>query len=278
MTSRWFLLAGVMLALPNLAIAQSDEDDVALQIAKQAGLWTLKHKFERPRWISMNHDLGPDNEDEVFKKEADGKVPGTRGADYTRVPSPQGGSAAELRVENYWYVYFELTNDGEDDRRIFIDLTARSDSAVDYHDVYSPATFNKVRAILEDQGKLKRDEKLHSQVDLSIPDSPDDLGADAATRKISQAIIKAGETKKCVAIFPRLDEDMDKLTISVRGLSNDVTIAAKEDHRREISERVLQLEYKRLGNPHFTADKDPEFVTERWLTEKRSIKTDLRSP
>jgi hypothetical protein len=307
MHKKFWLLSALLLtlALPLTVMGQDpkEDDEAAKEIAKNSGLWFLKFSHDGPRWISMNNDLGVE----------DGKI-----------PHEFSGSAKQLRAENYWYVFYTITNKEQADHRLFINVTAESDknknvlskrtkmkkgfaSAWDkfrvrdadqkkaeddrseaskfrslyrkrYHDVKDPAVFKKVEAILRYRGKLKKDEKLHSQIDLTIPAKPDDLGANPATRKLAMAMIKAGETKKCVAIFRKFDVEMDWLILNFRGLSNDQVIDFPEDYRREVTENVFQLLYKRHGSDFFTANKTPKFLAKRWVAVKRTIKTDLKSP
>jgi hypothetical protein len=293
------------LFLPVSVHAQelSEKDEQAKQIAKNSGLWFLKFKHDKLRWISMNNDLG------------------VKGG---KIPHEFSGSSKQLRTENYWYIFYTITNKEETDHRIFINITAESDKnknilskrgkkkksfisewdqyrvkGIDeqkadaklnpqslfrsryrkrYHDVKDPAVFKKVEAILRYRGKLKKGEALHSQLDLTIPSKKADLNADPATRKLAMPTIKAGETKKCVAIFRKFDVEMDWAIITFRGLSNDQIVGFPEDHRRNVTENILQLVFERRGSNFFTANKTPKFVSKKWIAVKRTIKTDLKSP
>lgn len=260
------------------SVQGQDADEIAEEIARKSGLWVLEYSYDHPRWLSMNTDLGPDNEDDLYKKEGDGRKGEARDVETSKVPGEFQGGAELLRTENYWYVFYTLKNPSDTARRLFINVTAKSDDGTSYHDIYEPAAFLKLKGILQDRGKVGPDEKLCSQQDLSIPLEQASLSADPATRKLALPTIEAGQTLKCVAIFPKLSPEMDKLLIHFQGFSNDLIIENPEDHRRLVKERVLELEYKRLGNPDFTANQSPTFVAERWITVERTIKTDLRAP
>lgn len=305
MRTKFCLLSTLILSLlvPLSSFGQdAEEDEKAKQIAKNSGLWYLKFKHEAPRWISMNNDLGVE----------DGKI-----------PHEFSGSAKQLRTENYFYVFYTITNKEEKDIRVFINVTGESDKnknvtssrdrkqkfvskwdrmrvkdvdekkadakldkrklfrsryRKNYHDVHDKAVFKKVEAILRYRGKVKKGEKLYSQVDLTIPTTKTNLNADPATRKLAMPVMKPGETRKCVAIFRRFDVEMDVLVLTFRGLSNDNIVQVSGDHRREVTESILQLTYQRRGSEFFTANKTPKFVSKKWIAVKRTIKTDLRSP
>lgn len=252
------LVALLLLGLSSSFVkAQDADDETAKEIAKKSGMWVLKWKHERPRWISLNYDLGTED---------------------NKIPTENSGASPQLRTENYCYMYYEVSNKDDSDHRFFINITGVSDKKKTYHDVWDSAAFKKIEAILRYRGKIKKGEKLHSQKDITIPTKRADLDANPATRKLALPVIKAGETKKCVAIFRKLNVELDNLSINVRGLSNDLDIKSKEDHRRTIAEKILQLKYKRPGNEHYTSTKSLKFVSKKWIVKTHQIKTDLAKP
>jgi hypothetical protein len=260
---------------PSASAWAQDDDEIAREIARKSGLWVLGFEHDGPRWISLNRDRG----------RAEGKlaVPGggeveLDGLDEKKLPGEFGGGARQLRVANYWYLFYTVTNKDEEDHRLFVDVTASSDKSRRYHDVYDPAVHRKIEEILRSRGKLGEGEKLHSQIDLNMPTQRADLDA-AFPRKLSLPMIKAGESKKCVAIFQRFDPEMDTLKIHVEGLQNDVIVEAPKDYRRTVREQILELVYERLGNEFFTAsNKLPRFVSRKWKTRETTVKTDLKKP
>lgn len=282
------LALATLTALTLPAASAQDNDEVAREIARSSGLWKLDFKHDTPRWISMNRDVG-DHETITLPN---GKTIDLSGMDPETLPGEFSGTARQLRTENWWYLYYEVTNSGQEDRRFFLNFTGRSDRGATYHDVKDVAVFKKVEEILRSRGKLKKDETLHSSFDMSIPEKPGDLEA-AFPRKLSMPVIRAGETKKGVAIFRRFDLNMDKLVISVEGLQNDQLVISPSDtktpdgkdipnppapHRRRVTTRVLELTFSRPGNEQFTANKTPKFVSRKWVSRTREIKTDLGSP
>lgn len=96
--------------------------------------------------------------------------------------------------------------------------------------------------------------------------------------KIARPILKAGETRQCVAIFPRLDAEMDRLTISILGLTNDILVEPTEPHTRKVTERLYQIVYERPGDEFHPSLDKISFVKEGWVDRERIIKTDLKSP
>jgi len=263
------LVLGLALMLPAPVVGQDADggDEEAAKIAKNSGLWTFGFGHEHPAWISLNRDLG--------NELRDGKVPGEF-----------SGSHKLLRTENFWYLYYWIKNETEEDQRFFINITATSDisgktkarkHARRYHDIYDPAVFKKAEAILRYRGKVKEGEKLYHQKDLTLPSAGSDLSA-SFPRKLAMPKIAAGQTMKCVALFRKFDGEMDGLTIRFEGLSNDLQIEAPEDHTRTVTTKVLELAYKRPGDEFFAVGDAMTFLWRKWMEVKTTIKTDLKSP
>ncbi len=125
--------------------------------------------------------------------------------------------------------------------------------------------------------------KLWGHRDVTTPETP---GGTKVTGprplgepyEIARPIIKAGETRRCVAIFRGVSKQMDRLTIDVTGLTNDIIIEAVADHRRKITERVYQIVYKRPGDEFYPSMDAMSFVSKGWVDRERTIKTDLKQP
>ena len=96
--------------------------------------------------------------------------------------------------------------------------------------------------------------------------------------EIARPIIKAGETRRCVAIFRGVSKQMDRLTIEINGLTNDIIIEAVADHQRKITEKVYQIVYKRPGDEFYPSMDAMSFVSKGWVDRARTIKTDLKQP
>lgn len=192
-------------------------------------------------------------------------------------------------VENYWFLPYTLTNHDDHPHEFFIDVTATSDKGNQefrYHDTWIPDLYEEVVRILG----VREGEQLLSQRELCMP-RPGDQNAlprisdqrTTETARIALPVIQPKETLRCVALFEKFDPEMDRLTISIRGLTNssligheDYVAPDNQPHRRIITEAVLQLHYRRPGD-EFVHGQDPlEFVGRRWTDETRTIKSDLR--
>jgi len=150
--------------------------------------------------------------------------------------------------EVYWYVYYEVTNTDKVERPCFIDVCAESDKGKNtytYHDFMVPECKEELRRILG----IKEGETLYTseelrKIDASIQNKlpvRDDAtpNTNFATTKVERdaadgiykggcavlafPMIKPGETRKCVALFSKLDTEFDFLTIYFHGLTNTTT-------------------------------------------------------
>jgi hypothetical protein len=106
-------------------------------------------------------------------------------------------------------------------------------------------------------------------------DAPRPLGKPFA---IPRPVIKAGETRECVAIFKGVSENMDRLTVEFVGLTNDVVIETVADHTRKVTYRVFQIVYERPGDEFYPSLDKMTFVRKGWVDREETIKTDLKSP
>lgn len=151
----------------------------------------------------------------------------------------------------YWYMTYKITNDTNDDWRIMINIRAKTDSHKKYHDLSFPLAKESI------------EEKLGKKFN--------------GIRDVSQTIIKAGETKECVAIFNAIDPEMDKLRIYIEGLTNDIKVEdiKGRPNKRRVTDKILKLVYKRPGDEFHAMLKTLEFVKKEWIKRVRIIKTDL---
>jgi len=211
-------------------------EEIAARIAKQdANVWTLDLKYGKPKRIEVKKELGTS--------------------------------------DVYWYVYYEVTNNTDLERPCFIDVAAESDKGKNtyhYHDMMVPECKEELRKILG----IKADELLYTSEELRAPgvpnklpnkDSPETRPAldpdakkefpdpapntaitpqvarsktsglyEGGNASIGYLMIKPGETKKCVALFGKLDPEFDFLTIYFYGLCNTTTSnmpVVMPDHR-----------------------------------------------
>ncbi|MBI3725249.1 hypothetical protein HY251_15060, partial [bacterium] len=154
-------------------------------------VWTLQLKYDRPKRVEVKREL-------------------------------KEGS------EVYWYIYYEIKNIDKIDRPCFIDVMAESDKGKNqhwYHDHAVPEVVAELRKILA----IKDDEVLHTQVELTTPNKGEanqlpnkDGTVRGGEAKLALPSIKPGETKRCVAIFPKFDNEMDVLTVYFHGLCNTI--------------------------------------------------------
>jgi hypothetical protein len=154
--------------------------------------------------------------------------------------SPTEG-VAEGRV--YWYLLYDLKNASKEDRQVYVTVTATSDDRVKYSDVFLPSVEKAI--------ERKEREPLWGKTDefeiLSKRDTKDP--------KYRYVELKAGATRKCVAVFNRFDANASKIKMTVTGLSNELRTVVKDDGTKELEERVRELYYERPGDEYeVTAD------------------------
>lgn len=192
-------------------------------------------------------------------------------------------------IENYFFLPYTLTNNDDNAHEFFIDITGLSDKGNQehrYHDLWIPDVYDEVTRILG----VREGQQLLSQRELCMPRAGEanvlPKIADNRTKetaRIALPVIQPKETLRCVAMFDRIDPEMDRLTLKVRGLTNssllshdDYVAPDNQPHRRVITEAVLTLLYRRPGD-EFAHGQDPiEFVGRRWTDETRTIRSDLR--
>jgi hypothetical protein len=176
----------------------------------------------------------------------------------------------EPNIENYWYLPFTLKNPDEQDHSFFLEISAVSDKNYTYRNIAQAQVRERVRRRLG----IRPGEKFWTAEDVTTAHEPTDVNA-PFPRSLDLPVIKAGETVKCAAIFNGWDREMDRLTITIRGLTNDVIVTKTAPHERKLSERVLQLMYERPGDEYYRSEDPVEFVGRQWTTIERTIKTDL---
>ena len=149
----------------------------------------------------------------------------------------------------FLYVPFKITNNTGKDRNLTLSILARSDTKkriegkdqkVEVRAVYDAGA---MKAIL----KKERKKKLLSMSGV-------------------QGVIKAGETKEAVAIFPEPDAEMDRMEFEVTGLVDPIDIV---DGKRYYELKLLSLHYERPGD-EFGHTSDPiKFLKKEWVIKER---------
>ena len=177
----------------------------------------------------------------------------------------------EPDIERYWYITFTLTNEDQEDHSFFLEVSAESDKKRTYRNLSSSIVLAKVRKRLG----FREGDKLWDASDLTTTHAETDTSA-AFPRSLDLPVIKAGEKARCVAIFKGPDEEADRMTVSFRGLTNDVqSIKTGTPNERKLIERVFQLSYERPGDEFYRTDDSIERVGHAWVTVERVVKSDL---
>ncbi len=132
-------------------------------------------------------------------------------------------------LKNYWYVLYKVTNNtGKLRKPIALDFVIRDDEEKRYHD--SPKPFVKESI----EWKIGR--KLLDSVEMNTQ-------------------IEDGQTKEGVAIFGQIDLKMDRMSLFVSGLTDEMQTKI-ENGRTYIWRRVKKIHYERPGD-EFQRNYDP---------------------
>lgn len=237
-------------------------EKAANDIAQKAAAWTIQLKHEKPRRVTVKDDSGT--------------------------------------PETFWWFSYTLKNTDQDAHEFSMHISAVSDKGKNlyqYEDGSVPEVVAEIRRILG----MKEGETLYTQAELNtspqgqqhqLPGKEAPPGGGSG--KVALPTIKPGETFRCVAIFKKLDAEMDRLKISVHGLSNDVEVkqtdqpwdsefgfgekpaTPNQPFRRKVKDRVLEIEYESPGDEFTTNVRPLTFVAQRWVEVERVVKTDLR--
>lgn len=158
--------------------------------------------------------------------------------------------------EVYWYLLYTLTNTGKEDRDVYVSVTATSDNNKLYADLFQPSI---EKAIERKENLLlwgKSDE--FALLSKRKPSDP----------RYHYVTLKAGDIRRCVAVFNRLDPNANKITIRVAGLSNEIKEIKKDDGTRLLEERVRELYYERLGDEHAITLDSFTLVGKDWVKKQ----------
>lgn len=170
-----------------------------------------------------------------------------------RMISPQQGLGAG---SVYWYMLYTLTNTSSEDREIYVQITAKSDHDRSYSDLLLPSVEKAI--------ERKENQVLWGKSDefeLSRKRKPSDP-------KYNYFSIKAGEKKRCVAVFNRLDPNANDLVVRVAGLSNEIRGVAQDDGSRQLEERIRELRFRRPGDEHEMTLDSFKLVGKEWVKQQ----------
>jgi hypothetical protein len=176
----------------------------------------------------------------------------------------------EPNLDVYWVLPFKLTNNDAEDHSFFLDISAVSDKDYQYHSLSQPQVKEKIARRLG----IREGGTLWTEEDFTTAHAATTVPPTFPTQ-LDLPTIKANTTVQCAAIFHGWDSEMDFLTVSVKGLTNDVIITKTAPHERKLSERVFQLKYERRGQDYIRTEQPVEAVGHEWVTVERTIKTDL---
>lgn len=179
----------------------------------------------------------------------------------------------EPNIENYWYLPFTLENEDAEDHSFFLEITAISDKGPNFAH-YRSIAHPLVKDIVRRKLGIRPDGRLWSQEDFTTAHEPTDVNA-PFPRQLDLPVIKGKDKVQCVAIFNGLDREADWVTVSIRGLTNDVIVKKTAPHERKVSERVFQLKYERPGDEYYRNEDSIDYVSHEWVIVERTIKTDL---
>ncbi|MEK7485669.1 MAG: hypothetical protein AABZ60_15205 [Planctomycetota bacterium] len=158
--------------------------------------------------------------------------------EYIRVQDSTG------ELLTYWYMVYSLTNPTERDLHISVELKVVTD---DDH-VYYNSLYPGVEKLIEAQ----KNQKFFNVLEMK----GDDLSG----------TIAAGETKLGIALFGRVDGEMDIMNVHVTGL---VDVVSHEGTTVYKEVKVFILTYERKGD-EFNRHLDLlHYVRQDWLVTKR---------
>jgi len=175
--------------------------------------------------------------------------------------------AEEGEIEVYYYMLYTLKNKDEADHEVNIRLGAWSDKQpcpnkwdetlknyrhmhdLKYRDTYVKDVVEKVskKHFLQESNGGKG---LYSLAEVTVPEKlgkATETGSHGDEMGINSAVIKAGETWQCVAIFKKIDAEMDYLRIFVYGLTNDFNILTHLDIENVREYRGMDLVLMKNG-------------------------------
>lgn len=164
--------------------------------------------------------------------------------EYIRVQDSTG------EIQTHWYMIYSLTNPTDRDLHISVELKVITD---DEH-VYYNSLYPGVEKLVEAQ----KNQKFLNVLEMK--------GEDLS------GTIAAGETKLGIALFGRIDDEMDTMNIHITGL---VDVVSHEGTTVFKEVKVLILTYQRKGD-EFNRHLDLlHYVRKEWIvTKKEEIRKD----
>ena len=163
--------------------------------------------------------------------------------------SRKGGSKGRI----YWYLIYELRNPGDEDREIYIDLRAASERGKRYGDVFLPTVEREIEKKIG-KNLWGRTDEFAVLADRD-PNDP----------KYRYLPLKAGETRRSIAVFNEFDPNANHITIEIAGLSNEVASVKLEDGTDALGQRIRKLSYYRNGDEFAVTRDSFELKRQEWI-------------
>ncbi len=173
-----------------------------------------------------------------------------------RLISPKTGAGAG---GVYWYLLYDLENKTGEDRDLYINVTATTEGEKRYAELFLPA--------VEQAAEVKEKRAFWGKLDqyeiLARRDPKDP--------KYNYFTLKAGEQKRCIAVFNRFDPTADGIKIHVAGLAGGIQEKARDDGARVLVERLRELSFERFGDEFAVSLDSLRLKDERWVKREVSL-------
>jgi hypothetical protein len=164
--------------------------------------------------------------------------------EYLRVRDSSG------EVQTYWYMLYAVTNPTEEEHHISLELKVITD---DNH-VYYNSLFPAIEKLVE----AKKKQKFLNVLEMKGEEFDGKIGPN--------------ETKLGIALFGRIDDEMDEMNVHISGL---VDVISYEENSVWKDLKVKVITYSRKGD-EFNRHLDlVEYVGSTWITPIRKKIRDL---
>ena len=163
--------------------------------------------------------------------------------------SARGTGAGQV----YWYLVYKLKNPYKVDREVYVNVTATIDGKKKYADIFLPSVERAAekRERRELWGRTDQFRRLARQ--------------DPSDPKYGYTTLKAGEERDCIAIFDRIDPNVNRVIIEVAGLSNEIREKTDDAGGKVLIERIRQVSYQRHGDEFGVTRDSFEFKGTKWI-------------
>ncbi len=178
--------------------------------------------------------------------------------------------------ENFWYVVYTLTNNGEIDAPLNVDLTIRDDRGRYYHMGFYPQVEEQIIAKEEHLTGLAK--PLQSE---RIRNYKDKRRYMSSSEQRALTTLKVGESLQGIAVFSGVSLGVKQMDVLVAALINPVkyrtrraTTPEEEADRFELEPKIYRLTYRREGASLYPQFDAVEFVRKDWIVKNLGILSD----